>query len=167
MPATDQTSEMIKAAINGDVERVRLLLPFSKPKTTESKALRLAANGGHLDVVKLLIPVSNPKVNHSSPLRIAVREGHEEMALILLPVSDVKVAGDVLAQTEEWGTFDRLAKIVPEKLRRRWLNENPEMLPLATRHQRLLDQQQQALDRSAKTPPPAGRLPFQKRRVRS
>jgi ankyrin repeat protein len=58
-----------------------------------SKLLLLAALGGNGEIVKLLLPVSDPKhtKNYSyTALMFATLLGHEEIVKLLLPVSDVK-----------------------------------------------------------------------------
>ena len=43
-----------RAAENGDLECVKLLLPVSDPKAMNSYALRWAAENGHVECVELL-----------------------------------------------------------------------------------------------------------------
>lgn len=80
--------ELVEAAKNGDVERVRRLLPVSDPKAGKSFALRLAAVNGHEECVRLLLPGSDPKAEDSQALRLAAGNGHEECVRLLLPHSD-------------------------------------------------------------------------------
>lgn len=63
------------------------MIPISEPKANNSEALYRAACNGHLDCVQLLIPVSDPKAYHSYALCEAARYGHTECIRILIPVS--------------------------------------------------------------------------------
>ena len=82
-PKADDSEALRRAAGNGHLEVVKLLLPVSDPKARDSEALRWAAENGHLEIVKLLLPVSDPKANDGLALRLAARNGHLEIVKLL------------------------------------------------------------------------------------
>lgn len=87
------------AAMHGDVEEVRRLIPISNPLHDGSIALRGAAGGGMAECVRLLIPVSDPLARNSHALQAAAMAGSIECVRLLIPVSD-HLADDCLAL--EW-----------------------------------------------------------------
>lgn len=86
-PKAQRSHALLRAAINGHVETVKLLIPLSDPRAGSSSPLRMAAASGRADCVRLLIPVSNPKDVNSGALAWAAANGHAECAKLLIPVS--------------------------------------------------------------------------------
>ncbi|WP_447896642.1 ankyrin repeat domain-containing protein [Stenotrophomonas acidaminiphila] len=84
------TRDLQRAALNGDVDEVKRLIPVSDPKADDSYALSIAAMNGHLECVKALIPVSDPKADESEALKLAAERGHADCVELLIPVSDPK-----------------------------------------------------------------------------
>lgn len=79
---------LIKAAIDGNAEEVRRLIPLSDPKGDGATALLWAAVKGHAQCVQLLIPVSDPKAGESEALRLAAQHKHIQCMEMLYPFSD-------------------------------------------------------------------------------
>lgn len=75
-------------ASHGNLQHVKMLLPFVDPRVEGSWALCLAARNGHSRVVEFLIPHSNPLDEGSRALRKAATEGHVECVKLLIPVSN-------------------------------------------------------------------------------
>lgn len=78
------------AAASGREECVKFLIPLSNPKAFNSEALRRAAYNGHTECVKLLLPISDPDPDCLSALVWATKQGHTEIVKLLLPVSNPK-----------------------------------------------------------------------------
>lgn len=89
----NNTTLLVKASHNGDINEVKRLVPISDPKAHSSYALLTACLYGHTEVVKLLLPVSDPMVENSYPLRAAARAGYLDIVKLLLPVSEPKAQG--------------------------------------------------------------------------
>ncbi len=79
---------LARAAENGHLEVVKLLLPLSDPTAGCSRAISRAAENGRLEVVRLLLPLYDQKTDYSATLRMAAAHGHLEVVKLLLPVSD-------------------------------------------------------------------------------
>lgn len=79
------TTALWCAAVRGQANCVKTLIPVSDPKFDNSCALEAAARGGHLECVKLLLPVSDP----NAALKEALINKHEECAEILYPYSNL------------------------------------------------------------------------------
>jgi len=78
-------SNFIQAVRDGDLEKVKLLLPISDPSENNSDAIRWASYNGHLEVVKLLL--SDPRVDSSdvnTAIRYASSNGRTEIVKFLL-----------------------------------------------------------------------------------
>lgn len=78
---TQATVALHKAAVSGDVDSVRLLLPHGEPE----EALIAACAAGHLGVVELLFPLVPEEVLSHGFGRAVVR-GHRRIAELLLPI---------------------------------------------------------------------------------
>lgn len=86
------TGELVKAADDGDLERIRILLKDGTlPDDEDEKgrtALLVAVGSNRMDIAKLLLDsgasVSGTKKLPTSPLHVAVAQGNVEMARLLL-----------------------------------------------------------------------------------
>jgi len=83
-----------KAAENGHVECVKLLIPVSAPDQDGSQALQIAAQNGHAECVRLLIPVSD--MHECAALRAAAMHGHSKCVALLKDVSNLQANKDAL-----------------------------------------------------------------------
>jgi len=92
-PTVDDSFPLRWAAMNGQLEIVKLLLPFSNIKAYNSEALRWAAKYGHTEIVKLLIPFSDCEAYNSEALKLAIYEKYVETKLekISLPKDKEKL----------------------------------------------------------------------------
>jgi hypothetical protein len=87
-----------RAAEEGHVECVRLLIPLSDPMASSCAALRRAAENDHVECVRLLIPVSDASAGDCYALRWAASEGYVECVRLLLPESGaLALKGGVLS----------------------------------------------------------------------
>lgn len=87
-PLRDNSLLLVSAAEKGDVQRVRELLPLSKPNSSEWKsALIWASTNGHAEVLKELIPLSDIKKwdIFSTLMRNAEVYEHAQCLEVLLP----------------------------------------------------------------------------------
>lgn len=115
------TSALWHAAGKGDIEVVKILLPFSDPEKGCSKALRSAAENGHVDVVKVLLPLSDPKAASPSALRLAAENDHVEVVKVLLPFSDPKARSScALRHAAENGSVEVVKVLLPLSDPRVW-----------------------------------------------
>lgn len=88
MSEEDNSGLLINAARQGDVEKVRALIPVSDPKADDSMALFWAAHRGNIEMVKILLPVSEAWAYHNEALRIAYLKKHWAVVELLLPHCD-------------------------------------------------------------------------------
>lgn len=86
-PKAQRSHALLRAAIKGHVETLKLLIPVSNTRGESSEALRMAARNGRSECVQLLIPWSNPKDMNSGALGLAATHGHAECVNLLIPVS--------------------------------------------------------------------------------
>ena len=78
-----------EASKNGYDECVKLFISKSNIKINKSQALFLASINGHAECVKLLIPLHDPRDNNSHELRSSTQNNHNDCVELLLPYSDI------------------------------------------------------------------------------
>ena len=89
---------LVEAVLCGNIEAVERLIPMCS-KEENSRALLKAAENGKLECLQLLLPVSGPMIDEGEPLRVAAREGHTQCVEALLSVVDPMVDGSIALRT--------------------------------------------------------------------
>lgn len=92
-PMAQRCRALRQAALSGQAECVRLLIPVSDPLAGDPSALLCATESGHSECVELLLVVSDPLADGSAALREAAYYGHENCVELLLPRSDPSARG--------------------------------------------------------------------------
>lgn len=118
------------ACQKGQIDIVRLLLPFSDTNMDHGQPLRLATGQGHYDIVQYILPHCDATLMRSDALQLSVLSGEAQIFELLYPHSDCVVA---LQDLNESGEFleihgaeclalrDRLAEIVAVQLQKECL----------------------------------------------
>lgn len=110
----DYIEEMlIDAAIDGDVKKIKLLLPLAKSEYIE-RALIRAIEANHLEVVKLLLP--RIQFVHSWNLSLAVKVGNMEIVKLLLPKAQNQDQDMSLVAAAVEGDIEKLKLLLPKKI---------------------------------------------------
>lgn len=110
MCSKEQNSRaLLKAAENGQLECLQLLLPVSDPMVDEGEPLRVAAREGHTQCVAALLPVVDPMVDESIALRTAAKHDHTDCVRLLIPVSNPH---DCSSLALVWGVLNRNQEII-------------------------------------------------------
>ena len=79
---------MLRAAINGHVDCVKLLIALSNVE--DSGALKMAAQNGRSECVSLLMKIKHPVYDINNALRLAAIHGHVDCVTLLIPLADPK-----------------------------------------------------------------------------
>jgi len=115
-PCSNAGGALAAAASSGSPECVKLLIPVSGGAFSNNIALVRAAGFGHIECVRLLLPVSNPHTRNSGALYEAINNGHLEIADVLWPVSNPL---DILEFYSDGKVVDYIQQRMAEEQRER------------------------------------------------
>jgi hypothetical protein len=102
------------ACRNGDLEIVRLLLPYSNPSIFGQAPLRVACSKGHTPVVQLLLtdPRVDPSAECQEAIIVASQEGREDLIELLLndPRVDPSAQKQIALRHASYFGFDKIVR---------------------------------------------------------
>lgn len=104
---------VMDAVLQNDFKQLKKSIPTSSP-TQLQNAFFFAVEEGQVDVVKLLLPYVDPLHHHSHALLQAIFTEHLEMVTILLPVSNITHDfSEHLVESVKTGNTDIIKKLLP------------------------------------------------------